>query len=185
MTITDEELDQLCCVPNARLAALIGALTINFNYVEQMERVFLEEYLRLDHDKIAAIAHSMSGPAVANLCRTLIADKEKDEELRTASIHYLENFAVLTENRNTAIHSLAFVSESGVLLSKRSRKGELKIVSLVQSELETCCKELKALFHFGATIQANFHNRRSGDRRVKLLPAPPRPEKLHLQLPRS
>jgi hypothetical protein len=124
----------------------------------------------------------MSDGAVINLCRILISEKEKDQEIRLAAEHFLTNFDVLTENRNIAMHSLAYQEgDGGFTFAKRTKKGTALKITILPEELELCCKELKQLFHFGMTVQGNFYNRRAGERRVKLLPAPPTPRKLHLR----
>ncbi len=180
--LTPLKLHELCCDQDIDpdLVALLGILSVNFNYAERLLRIFLEEYLHVDEETSAQIACSMANNAVINLCRTLIESREHEPEVKLASEAYIDNFDVIAENRNVAMHALVYgTKKEGFTFSKRTKKGALQHITILQHELELCCKELKQLFHFGCTIKARFDSRREGRRPVKLLPTPSEPRKLH------
>ena len=161
---------------------LLGLMSQNFNYVEHIITFMVCEYLGLELPIAKRVVLNMREGDVINLCRTIIPAKETDTEVCEACMAFLENFDILSENRNIVTHSLAFSEDlNTVSLLRTTRAGKPDKIVVLKDELSEVCRELKELFHFGCTIEARHAGRAEGHKPVKLLPAPPKPNKLHLR----
>ncbi len=177
-------IDKICCDTSieADLLTLIGIVNLNFNYAEHILRIFIGEYMQLDNDIADRIVLNMREGEVINLCRTIIPTEEADEEVRAACMAFLDNFDILSENRNIVAHSLVLSNTpETVSLLRTSKAGKFDLITLLREELSDLCLELRELFHFGMTIQGRFSTRKSGHKPAKLRPTPPKPRKLHLR----
>jgi hypothetical protein len=178
---------EICCDSKVdqNLLALLGIVSLNFNYSANLISLFVCEYLGLDLPVADRLTLNMNEATVIDLCRTIIPDKEKDAEVCQACEAFLDIFNILSENRNIVMHSLA--SSNGpqsVTLLRITKRGHLDRIEMLQDELAEVCRESRALFLFGYSIIERLRDRKTRgllQRHRELLPTPPKPRKLHLR----
>jgi hypothetical protein len=178
------KIDEICCDRHvdADLLTLLGIVNLNFNYAEAIPRIFVHEYLGLAAETADRIALNMNEQTLIGLCRAIVEEKEREEEVRQACATYLDIFNILSENRNIVIHALVTSQQpETVSLVRVARSGKPDTVVLLRDELSRFCKELRDLFSFGFSIWERYLERSHGGPHVKLLSAPPLPSKLHLR----
>lgn len=137
----------------------IGVIALNFCLLEGMFRTLLAAVTHWNEHQISAVFHRINNRTRLDILSDLLSKTTIPNETKEDVTYFAEAYSQCTDNRNFIMHSIAAGQHSGgLVLQRRSRKGDALECRLTRGDLQRIADEIHAFMLWGAWVDSDVRS---------------------------